>query len=750
MEGVMIRKIFAVFFCLSLACIVARADPNDQYARMARISYLDGIIGFQHAGETDWLPASINMPLQIGDRIYTGQDGRAEIEFDDGSAYRLAEGTDVEILTLSDDLTQIRVLVGLSTLSVNSGIPYEIDTPAAAFTTHQKGKYRFDVAESGDTDGIVRKGLLEASNNAFSQEIRSGELLHIVAGGESVGRISSYAERDEWDEWNDRRDANMVAYARNRYVPDNVYIGVSDLHTYGRWIDSPYGAAWLPLNVDVSWSPYSYGRWCYRPIWGWTWVSYEPWGWLPFHYGRWYYQTSFGWCWIPGAAISFNFWSPGLVRFYNGPDWISWCPLGPGDYYDVNNYYYRRTYIYQLNQIRLVQNRGPANLINRDAPRAFRTVKADQFVRVSYGSRGANGIERVPGVDNPWKNGKMVNDRLDVKPTAHSYSPAPDRPSAKPSHEVTRPVIVRSEPAMATDSGRNLVRITNRNAGSSREIRPNAENNPAGKASGSEPVVTRPTRTEKGASQNGEGREVTRPGNEIPNTTNQGSAQERNANRNTTRTYQAPQRQSTPSTSGEVKNGSTARESGENAAQPERNPDRRMNTPSGTEKPSTNKGSAPASKSKGVKSQTNGETSQQKTSSNFASPAASSSGTRSFESVTGARSSANASSESYAATGPTQSQSRSFTMPAREQPQTGTGSNQSRNESGIRMQNYPSPSQPSAGISSSSMREQGSAVRSQGGNSVSGNSRTSNSGVRAASKSTHSSKANDASAQGRH
>ncbi|MBP1608176.1 MAG: hypothetical protein H6Q04_411 [Acidobacteria bacterium] len=518
------------------------ADANDQYARMARISYLSGHVGFQHAGDADWSAASVNMPLQVGDRIYTGEDGRAEIQFDDGSVCRLAEKTDIEFLTVNDDLIQMRLLVGLSSLVVNSGMNYEMDTPAAAFTVLQKGKYRFDVVESGDTDGIVRKGVLEASSNNFSRTVREDQLLHIPAGGQSDGAISSYRERDQWDEWNDRRDADTAFYVRSKHLPANVYIGARELDLYGRWIDSAYGPAWIPMHVSASWSPYWNGRWCYRPIWGWTWVSYDPWGWLPFHYGRWHYATTFGWCWIPGTSINFNFWSPGLVRFYYGPDWISWCPLGPGDYYNVNHYYYRASHYSHLNTMRLIQHRSPGNLFNRDTPGAFRTVKNDQFVRLTYEPGGANGIERNAVVDNPWKNGKMVDDGLNIRPTNRSYSPLPDNPAAKPVHELTRPVIVRSEPSAATDSGRNLIRITNRNAQSPREIRSDApkalkENpNPSGAAS------VRRTGNDQGVAQNTRNKSAADSETENSVTGAQSSGQERNKAQNDTRIYRLPQR----------------------------------------------------------------------------------------------------------------------------------------------------------------------------------------------------------------
>ncbi len=455
----MMRKSLLLVAALVFAVVAGMASPGEN-DRIARISYLDGHVSFQHPNEVDWTAASINMALQPGDRIYTGEDGRAEIEIDDGSVMHLAEKTDIEVLALSDDLIQFRVLIGLFTLNLRSSIAYEVSTPAAAFNTLRKGVYRFDVVESGDTDAVVRNGLLEAANNTFANRVETGDLIHVTPGEQSTNVLSHYSKRDAWDEWTDRRDADLVAYDSRKYLPDNVYMGVSELDSYGRWIvvDS-YGPAWVPNYVDADWSPYWVGRWWYRPIWGWTWVSYEPWGWLPYHYGRWYHHSSFGWCWLPGVSFGFHFWSPGLVRFYQGPSWVSWCPLGPGDYYNVNNYFYNRSYNYYLNNLRMIQQRGPGDLVNRNVPGAFRTVQSSSFVNASFGSRG-NAPTMSVGSQQPRRDGRMITDRLQIQPTARSYAPAPDRPSVRPAVLRTMPSIVRSLPAIEPSGGRNsLVRI---------------------------------------------------------------------------------------------------------------------------------------------------------------------------------------------------------------------------------------------------------------------------------------------------
>jgi hypothetical protein len=458
----MTRRLFPIVVAVSMAIMAVSASAeDDNYMRLARLSYLEGHVSYQHISDVDWSAASVNFPLEPGDRIYTGRDGRAEMQFDDGSAFRLAENTDFEILSLKDDLIQVRILVGLATLTAAGSVDFEIDTPAAAFNTLRKGVYRFDVVESGDTDAIVRKGYLEAANNAFNRRIESGELLHVRAGEDANPVLSQYNNRDLWDEWNDRRTADLRAYISRDHLPNNVYIGVSEMDRYGHWVDvDTYGLAWVPSSVAVDWTPYSVGRWCYRPLYGWTWVSYETWGWLPYHYGRWFRSPRHGWCWIPGPAFSFNFWSPGLVVFYNGPGWVSWCPLGPGDYYNINNYYYNhRIYSYQLVQLRTLHVRKAEDPFNRHVHGAFRTVAVETFKNGSFGEKNAGAGWKM--VDQPWSKGSLVKDRLAIPPSTVSFRPAPGLRIAQPKVNNSMTVVVRSKPNVSAGSRDRFVRISN-------------------------------------------------------------------------------------------------------------------------------------------------------------------------------------------------------------------------------------------------------------------------------------------------
>jgi hypothetical protein len=464
----MMNRLTILFLAVSLSTAAALAEQSEErYMRLARLSYIDGQVSYQHVADVEWSAASINLPLEPGDRIYTGRNAKAEIEFDDGSIFRMAGNTDIEVLNLNENIIQLRILVGLSSLTNPNGTDFEIDTPAAAFNTLGKGNYRFGVLDNGDSDAAVRIGELEAANNSFSRRIRAGEWVRVPASGSARPKYSLYDRRDEWDEWNDRRNADMNSYASSGYLPANVYIGASDLHRHGRWVNvGIYGAAWVPYSIGVSWTPYSVGRWCYRPVFGWTWISYEPWGWLPYHYGRWYRSAVYGWCWLPGPGFALNFWSPALVSFYSGPGWVSWCPLGPGDYYSVSHYHYNhRAHGHYMGQIHQLYTRSADNHYYRYDRAAFRTVKVDHFRNGSFRQGHDDSAERT--ISQPWRQGELVRDRLNIKPTSTSFKANPDNRAIQPERrDRERTVVVRNDPGSNLRGQNQFIRIAEHTAAS--------------------------------------------------------------------------------------------------------------------------------------------------------------------------------------------------------------------------------------------------------------------------------------------
>ena len=51
----------------------------DVPSRAARLSFLSGQVSFQPASVEDWVPATLNRPLTTGDRLFTDNGARAEL-----------------------------------------------------------------------------------------------------------------------------------------------------------------------------------------------------------------------------------------------------------------------------------------------------------------------------------------------------------------------------------------------------------------------------------------------------------------------------------------------------------------------------------------------------------------------------------------------------------------------------------------------------------------------------------------------
>src|SRR5438874_11597219 len=107
----------ALVLFLAACSLNARADDAPAH-RAARLSYLSGDVTVDHLDNTAGDPAQINMPLAEGARLTTGEDGQAEVEFEDGSLVRLTPNSSLGLTGLSIDPaenfhTQLTVLHGL-------------------------------------------------------------------------------------------------------------------------------------------------------------------------------------------------------------------------------------------------------------------------------------------------------------------------------------------------------------------------------------------------------------------------------------------------------------------------------------------------------------------------------------------------------------------------------------------------------------------------------------------------------------
>jgi len=329
---------------LALAAVVSWAEESDR--GVARVSLTNGDITMQRGDSGDWIAAGINAPLVSGDKIHAARASRAEVQFDHANFLRIGENTEVRLADLDGRRLQLQAARGLLTFRILRGptAEVEINTPAVAVRPLQRGIYRIQVAENGETTITVRDGQAEIHSSQGTERLDEGRTMVVRLGPTDravEAQVARAAARDDWDRWNERRDDQISRARSSRYVHSSVY-GVEDLDDHGYWRDvDSYGPIWFP-RVHVGWAPYTYGRWAWLDWWGWSWVSYDPWGWAPFHHGRWFRHANWGWGWYPGPVHVYSRWSPALVGFFGwgghsglgvgfGYNRIGWVPLGPGE-----------------------------------------------------------------------------------------------------------------------------------------------------------------------------------------------------------------------------------------------------------------------------------------------------------------------------------------------------------------------------------------------------------------------------------
>ncbi|MCX6561546.1 MAG: hypothetical protein NTZ26_13655 [Candidatus Aminicenantes bacterium] len=398
----------ALIVILAVAFLVPVIKAQEQEARyvnnsFARLSHITGTALLQRAQDLGYEDAELNAPIAEGDRIGT-TDGRVEIYLGKRVYVRLDQNSKIDFASLprrDNGITRIRQWAGHMYLDVGALAKeksIEILTDDATFYVLDKGLYRIDVREGGDTELLVFEGMIEAAGADGSMLVKDSQRI-VLQNGMFQGKPASFfaaAAEDAFDQFNSTRLSAVHRQMARGYLPDDMSDFESELGEYGDWTETPeFGNVWIPRNMGPDWRPYSNGHWTWIPMAGWCWVPYEPWGWGPFHYGRWGWGMGYGWYWIP-----MNVWGPGWVDWWWGMDYWGWAPLSywgyPGILY--NNRYYGRGW----------QGDYPHN------SRALTVVRKDQLQ--------ARNIPKVALTEEALKGAgriTMANKMPDAQPSQH-------------------------------------------------------------------------------------------------------------------------------------------------------------------------------------------------------------------------------------------------------------------------------------------------------------------------------------------
>lgn len=409
-----VTRRFLSLAVLGAAAAMAQTTDDDQPGRgVARLSLMTGDVSVRRGDTAEWVAAAVNGPLLAQDRLLTGADARAELQFDFANLIRLSSATEVRLTEIEDQRFQMQLVRGLVTFAVvrDSRADVDLNTPSVSIRPLRRGLYRVRVVEDPAgplTEITVREGEAEIFSPRGSERLRAGRTL-LVRGSYTDPELQNAATvpRDGWDEWNERRNRELLRTSSYRYVPTDVY-GAEDLDDHGSWVyAAPYGWVWSP-RVAAGWAPYRSGRWSWVDYYGWSWVSYDPWGWAPYHYGRWFWNAN-RWCWWPGGGGR-QWWRPALVTWVGwggfgvGVGWgrVGWIPLAP--YERFYPWYGRGWYGRGWNNTTIINNVNITNIYrNARVNNGYTVVDAQSFGRGRVTNLNVDGreLERVAQARGP-------------------------------------------------------------------------------------------------------------------------------------------------------------------------------------------------------------------------------------------------------------------------------------------------------------------------------------------------------------
>jgi hypothetical protein len=319
------------------------------HARIIRLSLVQGDVRILHDSKGDplandkapWERAELNLPIRQHDVLAT-DNGRAEVEFENGAMAFINENSVLEFFDLSLDdgslTTRLVLRQGTGSFYVNPARADYFSVTGADFTAEAAGRanFRMDNFDDGSTVAVI-KGQVNVVHKKDTKLLVKGQSLTISADGvtANVGRAP---DSDDFDRWVSGREDSVVTAtnAAMQYSNTSSYVsGFGDLYTYGGFYPiSGIGYGWQPYGVGLGWSPFDYGNWSYGPQFGWFFIGSQPWGWLPYHYGGWFFQPGIGWLWTPtgfrGGNVPVKF-HPVTATFVRSGSTVAMVPTHPLD-----------------------------------------------------------------------------------------------------------------------------------------------------------------------------------------------------------------------------------------------------------------------------------------------------------------------------------------------------------------------------------------------------------------------------------
>jgi hypothetical protein len=296
----------------------SRPNPD---ARAARLSFVQGEVVLTQGNQILADPALANTPLFEGTVVATKDDGRAELQFDDGTVARLSPNSTMAIAVLHMDggvsKAELVLQSGLGYFELGgNGSSSQVTTRFgdSAVTASGFTVIRVNLDNPPGEVAVFTGNAHLTRGTSISVDLSGGQSIALNGADPNQYTLAETIEPDSWDAWNADRDQDLSTQeaaktAATGSQPSSSNPAWGDLDANGNWYNVPgQGYVWSPyVAANASWDPYGCGNWVWTPQFGYVWVSCESWGYLPYTTGYWNYYDGFGWGWMPGYGYPWWF-----------------------------------------------------------------------------------------------------------------------------------------------------------------------------------------------------------------------------------------------------------------------------------------------------------------------------------------------------------------------------------------------------------------------------------------------------------
>jgi len=268
------RSVLLLVLTGTLLTVPAFAESQ---VRIVRLSDVQGLVQINRNAGLGFENAFINLPITQGTQLRTRDNGRAEIEFEDGSTLRLTPDTTVVFSTLG--LNDAGKRISVVDLTEGKAYVYWIGKSSDELTTNfaeervvvtQPAHFRV-ISSSSRAEIASFKKDIEVVGPSGTVKVGEGKMVTFNVRDDDQPSVAERLREDPYDEWDDQAIAYHDQYAKNNSSPYGY--GSSDLAYYGNYSNVPgYGMMWQPFFAGFGWDPFMDGAWAWYPGMGFLWA----------------------------------------------------------------------------------------------------------------------------------------------------------------------------------------------------------------------------------------------------------------------------------------------------------------------------------------------------------------------------------------------------------------------------------------------------------------------------------------------